>query len=244
MNDVIYTPRIQEQTPRTEANLILASLSAEEQARLQSKLQPVDLPQGQIVYEASVSIDHVYFIDEGMISVVSVMHNGDSIEVGTIGREGMIGKWVILGAESVPYRHIVQVAAKARRMRASDLVAELQPDRPLTRRLNRFHAAFNTQVMQGMACNGLHSVEQRCCKWLLTTQVRVGSQELNITHEFLAQMLGVRRASVTEVLRPLQNDGLIRASRGKVVILDPKRLADASCECYGVIRTEYQRLLG
>jgi len=120
----------------------------------------------------------------------------------------------------------------------------MSPDRPLTQRLHRFHAAFNTQVMQGMACNGLHSVEQRCCRWLLTTQDRVGSQELNITHEFLAQMLGVRRASVTEVLRPLQSDGLIRATRGKVVILDPKRLADASCECYGVIRDEYQRLLG
>ena len=89
-----------------------------------------------------------------------------------------------------------------------------------------------------------YSVEQRCCRWLLTTQDRVGSQELNITHEFLAQMLGVRRASVTEVLRPLQSEGLIRASRGKVVILDPKRLADASCECYSVIRNEYQRLLG
>jgi len=229
---------------RTPENLILASLSPEEQARLQSKLQPVDLPQGQIVYEASVPIDHVYFIDQGMISVVSFMRNGDSIEVGTIGNEGMIGKWVMLGADSVPYRHIVQVAGKARRMNASALIAELQPDRPMTRRLHRFHAAFNTQVMQGMACNGLHSVEQRCCRWLLTTQDRVGSQELNITHEFLAQMLGVRRASVTEVLRPLQSDGLIRASRGKVVILDPKRLADASCECYSVIRDEYQRLLG
>jgi CRP-like cAMP-binding protein len=231
-------------THRPPENLILAFLSPEEQARLQNKLQPVDLAQGQIVYEASVPIDHVYFIDQGMISVVSFMRNGDSIEVGTIGNEGLIGKWIMLGADSVPYRHIVQVAGKARRMSASALVAELFPDQPLTQRLHRFHAAFNTQVMQGMACNGLHSVEQRCCKWLLTTQDRVGSQELNITHEFLAQMLGVRRASVTEVLRPLQNDGLIRASRGKVVILDPKRLADASCECYGVIRNEYQRLLG
>jgi CRP-like cAMP-binding protein len=231
-------------THRPPENLILASLSPEEQARLQSKLQPVELPQGQIVYEASVPIDHVYFIDQGMISVVSFMSNGDSIEVGTIGNEGMIGKWVMLGADSVPYRHIVQVAGKARRMSASALVAELLPDRPLTKRVHRFHAAFNTQVMQGMACNGLHSVEQRCCKWLLTAQDRVGSQELNITHEFLAQMLGVRRASVTEVLRPLQSDGLIRASRGKVVILDPKRLADASCECYSLIRNEYQRLLG
>src|SRR5206468_5514418 len=136
------------------------------------------------------------------------------------------------------------VAGHAQRMSAPDLAAELQPQRQLTHLLQRFHAAFNTQIMQGMACNGLHSVEQRCCRWLLTTQDRIGSQELNITHEFLAQMLGVRRASVTEVLRPMQSDGLIRASRGKVIILDPKRLADASCECYGVIRNEYQRLLG
>ena len=246
MNTFNSTHRMPEtySTFQVPENLILASLSPEEQARFQSKLQPVDLAQGQIVYEATVPIDDVYFIDQGMISVVSMMRNGDTIEVGTIGNEGMIGKWVMLGAHSVPYRHVVQVAGKARRMRASDLLAELVPDRPLTERLHRFHAAFNTQVMQGMACNGLHSVEQRCCRWLLTTQDRVGSQELNITHEFLAQMLGVRRASVTEVLRPLQSDGLIRASRGKVVILDPKRLADASCECYGVIRNEYQRLLG
>jgi len=128
-------------------------------------------------------------------------------------------------------------------MSASSLAAELEANQMLPRLLNRYHAAFNTQVMQGMACNGLHSVVQRCCRWLLTTQDRVGSQELNITHEFLAQMLGVRRASVTEVLRPLQNDGLIRASRGKVVILDHKRLTDASCECYGIIRSEYRRLL-
>ena len=231
-------------TRRMPENSILAALPPDDQARLQSKLLPVDLQQGQIVYEASVPIDHVYFIDQGMISVVSVMCNGDSIEVGTIGNEGIIGKWVMLGADSVPYRHIVQVGGKARRMSAAALEAELLPDRPLTRLLHRFHAAFNTQVMQGMACNGLHSVEQRCCRWLLTTLDRVGSRELNITHEFLAQMLGVRRASVTEVLRPLQTDGLIRASRGKVIILDPKRLADASCECYGVIRKEYQRLLG
>jgi CRP-like cAMP-binding protein len=231
-------------TRRMPENVILAALSPDELLRLQSKLQPVELEQGHILYEASVPVDYVYFIDQGMISVVSVMRNGDTIEVGTIGNEGMVGKWVILGADSVPYRHLVQVAGKARRMSAAALLGELLPNGPLTKHLHRFHAAFNTQVMQGMACNGLHSVEQRCCRWLLTTQDRIGSQELNITHEFLAQMLGVRRASVTEVLRPLQNDGLIRASRGKVIILDPKRLADASCECYGVIRNEYQRLLG
>jgi CRP-like cAMP-binding protein len=231
-------------SPRPPGNLILAFLPSEEHERIRSRLQPIELAQGDVLYEANVPVDHVYFMDQGMISVVSIMRNGASIEVGTIGNEGMTGLSVILGVEAVPYRHVVQVAGKARRMSAASLVAELKPDRLLPSLLKRYHAAFNTQVMQGMACNGLHSIVQRCCKWLLTTQDRLGSHELNITHDFLAQMLGVRRASVTEVLRPLQNDGLIRASRGKVTILDPKRLADASCECYGVIRTEYQRLLG
>src|SRR5262245_4330784 len=228
---------------RAPGNLILALLPADEQERLRPKLQVVEVEQGQVLYEARMPIQHVYFLDQGMVSVVSIMRDGAMIEVGTIGSEGMAGDAVILGAESVPYRHVVQVGGKAWRMSATALTEELKPGRALTRLLQRYHAAFNTQVMQGMACNGLHSVVQRCCRWLLTTQDRIGSHELNITHEFLAQMLGVRRASVTEVLRPLQNNGLIRASRGKVVILDSKRLTDASCECYGIIRKEYRRLL-
>jgi CRP-like cAMP-binding protein len=208
---------------RPSGNLILAFLPAEERERLQAHLQAVELAQGTVLYDTHMPVDQVYFLDDGMVSVVSTMQNGDTIEVGTIGREGMAGLSVILGVETIPYRHTIQVAGRARRMSASRLAAELETNQMLPRLLNRYHAAFNTQVMQGMACNGLHSVVQRCCRWLLTTQDRVGSEELNITHEFLAQMLGVRRASVTEVLRPLQNDGLIRASRGKVVILDSKR---------------------
>jgi CRP-like cAMP-binding protein len=229
---------------RPSENLILARLPPDEHERIRAHLQPVELKQGQLLYEVSTPIEHVYFLDQGMVSLVSIMHDGTTIEVGTIGNEGMAGKSIILGVESVPYRHVVQVAGMARRMRASALVQELKHDGVLTRLLHRYHAAFDTQVMQGMACNGLHSVVQRCCRWLLTTQDRLGAHELNITHEFLAQMLGVRRASVTDVLGPLQSDGLIRATRGRVTILDPKRLADASCECYGVIRSEYQRLLG
>jgi len=231
-------------TPRYPENQILSLLPAEEIDRFRRHLQPVELPQGQVLYEAGVPFAEVYFIDQGMISVVSIMENGASIEVGTIGNEGLAGLAVILGVDSVPYRHVVQIAGRARRMGTSVLTSELWHDRQLRKLLNLYHAAFNTQIMQGMACNGLHSIEERCCRWLLTTQDRLGSFELNITHDFLAQMLGVRRASVTDVLRPLQDEGLIRASRGKVVILDPKRLADASCECYRVIRREYQRLLG
>jgi CRP-like cAMP-binding protein len=231
-------------TPRPAENLILGYLPQEESLRLQPHLQAVELLQGQVLYEAKMPVDYVYFVDQGMISVVSIMQNGSIIEVGTIGTEGMAGLSVVLGVEATPYRHVVQVPGKGRRLSISALLAELPAAGTLASVLNRYQAAFNTQVMQGMACNGLHSVIQRCCRWLLTTQDRLGSRELNITHDFLAQMLGVRRASVTEVLRPLQKDGLIQASRGKVVILDPKRLADTSCECYGVIRQEYQRLLG
>jgi CRP-like cAMP-binding protein len=144
----------------------------------------------------------------------------------------------------MPYRQTVQIAGLARRLSTDALGAELLRDRPLRNHLYRYYAAFMTQVMQSVACNGLHSIEQRCCRWLLTTQDRLGSQELNITHDFLAQMLGVRRASVTEVLRPLQTEGLISTRRGQLTILDSKRLAASSCECYRVIRNEYQRLLG
>jgi CRP-like cAMP-binding protein len=225
-------------------NLILAFLPLDESERLAGHLEPVELNQGTLLYESHAPVEHVYFVEQGMISIVSTLQNGASIEVGTIGREGMAGLSVILGVEAMPFRHTVQVPGKARRMNAAALVSELKAKGTLARLLNHYLAAFTTQAMQGIACNGLHSVVQRCCRWLLTTQDRIGSRELNITHEFLAQMLGVRRASVTEVLRPLQADGLIRSSRGKVVILDAKRLADASCECYGVIRREYQRLLG
>jgi CRP-like cAMP-binding protein len=222
----------------------LTFLPRKEQERCQRFLQPVEMLRGQILYEAGVPFEYVYFIDQGMISVVSIMQNGASIEVGTIGNEGMAGLALILGVDAVPYRHVVQVPGRGRRMSVSALAAELKQDRGLRRLLFRYHAAFVTQIMQGMACNGLHTIGQRCCRWLLTTQDRLGSHELELTHEFLAQMLGVRRATVTDVLRPLQDGGLIRTQRGKLTILDPKGLADASCECYGVIRNEYQRLMG
>jgi CRP-like cAMP-binding protein len=225
-------------------NRLLALLPAENLERMRAALTPVEFSQGQVLYEAGSKLEYVYFVDSGMISVVGIMEDGASIELATIGFEGMAGLPVVLGVDRVPHRYTVQVAGAGRRMSVAALTAEMWNDTPLRRLLYRYHSAFVTQVMQGVACNGLHSIGQRCCRWLLTTQDRLGSDELNITHDFLAQMLGVRRASVTDVLRPLQDEGLIRATRGKVVILDPKRLADSSCECYRVIRSEYQRLLG
>lgn len=231
------------QTPRPAHNQILSSLPSDEWRRVEPLLTAVDLEQGEILYETDTPVEHVHFMDEGMISVVSIMHSGDSIEVGTIGNEGMAGHSLVLGVDRMPFRHIVQVAGRARRLPAAALTAALAEGGVLRQLLNRYNAAFNTQVMQGMACNGLHSVVQRCCRWLLTTQDRLGSRELRITHEFLAQMLGVRRASVTDVLRPLQTEGLIVARRGQVTIMDAEGLAASACECYGLIRRAYERLL-
>jgi CRP-like cAMP-binding protein len=228
---------------RHTENRLLARLSADELGRLRADLQPVTLAQGQIVYEIDRPLEFVYFVDEGMISVVSLMEDGSSIEITTIGNEGLAGWSAALGGQSVPQRYVVQVAGRARRMSTAALSRAVWQETSLGRILHQYHAAFMTQVMQGVACNGLHSIEQRCCRWLLTAQDRLGSPDLEVTHDFLAQMLGVRRASVTDVLRPLQDEGLIRAVRGKVTILDSHRLAASSCECYRVIHREYERLL-
>jgi CRP-like cAMP-binding protein len=225
-------------------NKILAALPPAELERISRHLQSVQLTLGQVIYEPRIPIEHVYFVDRGMVSVLSVMENGDSIEVGTIGNRGLTGLTAALaGKDTVAFRHFIQVPGSAQRMSISALAAELDRDSALRQLMLQYQAAFLTQVMQGVACNGLHSVVQRCCKWLLMSQDVVGTDEVAITHEFIAQMLGVRRASVSDVLRPLQEDGLIRATRGKVTIIDREALSGIACECYRVIRSEYEQAL-
>lgn len=227
-----------------QENKILSLLPPEEMDRLRSHLQPVEFTQGQVLYEPHASVEYVYFVDRGMVSIINILEDGDSIEVGTVGNKGLAGLPAILGDGVMPpYQHFIQVAGTARRMSAAALAAEFNRESKLRSLLFRYQAAFSIQVMQSVACNGLHSVEQRCCKWLLMSQDVVGADEVTITHEFIAQMLGVRRASVSDVLRPLQESGLIRATRGKVTILNREGLAGISCECYRVIRREYERLL-
>jgi CRP-like cAMP-binding protein len=229
---------------RNGENRLLSQVPADELQRLRADLQAVTLGPGQVVFEADRPAEFVYFVDQGMISIVSLMEDGASIEVATIGQEGLAGWPAVLGAPSLPFRYNVQVAGRARRMSVAALARLLWHESAFRTLLFRYHAAFVTQVMQSVACNGLHSVEQRCCRWLLSAHDRIGTPELAITHDALAQMLGVRRASISDVLRPLQDKGLIRAARGKVTILAPERLAASSCECYRIIRGEYQRLLG
>jgi len=178
-----------------------------------------------------------------MISVVSLMEDGNSIEVGTIGFEGMAGGMLLMDTDSVPYQFFVQVPGRAQRVDAAVLKGEAERNDSLRKLVLRYEAAFLTQTMQGVACNGLHSVQQRCCRWLLMARDRSESNELKLTHEFLGLMLGVRRASVTDVLRPLQEASLVRSNHGTIAILDRSGLEAGACECYRVIANQQKRLL-
>jgi CRP-like cAMP-binding protein len=171
------------------------------------------------------------------------MGNGAAIEVGNIGREGLAGVSAALGVLTTPHKHLVQAEGAALRMDAVALARECEKDGPLRRVLVRYHTYFLFQVSQAGACNGIHSVHQRCCRWLLMSHDRIGSDDLPLTHEFLATMLGVRRVSVTLVLHPLQELGLIRTARGRITVRDRKGLEVATCECYQLVRDEYDRLM-
>jgi CRP-like cAMP-binding protein len=227
-----------------QGNRLLARLPPEEFQRLLPRLQVVSLALKQVLYEARSLIDYAYFPNRGVISALTVMEDGRAIEVATIGDEGMMGLPLLVGAKITTNRMIVQVPGEAMRMSEDVLREEVSRDSPLRRLLALYHTAFLAQVSQAVACNGLHSVHQRCCRWLLMTQDRAHSDVFPMTHEFLAEMLGVRRSTVSEVLEPFQKEGLIRYSRGKCTVLDREGLKAGSCECYRVIASEFDSLFG
>jgi CRP-like cAMP-binding protein len=214
-------------------NWILNRLSQTDQDRLSP--QPVDFKLRQVLYEPNDKIEYAYFPEAGVISVVAVMENGSSIEVGTIGREGMACSTLLLEMATVPYRYFIQVAGHGYRVSAATLTQAAEASRELRQTILRFEAVFRTQTMQGMACNGLHNIEQRCCRWILMTRDRVDTDDIELTQEFLALMLGVRRSSVTEVLAPLQEAELIQSNRGIIKILNRKALEARVCECYWIM---------
>jgi len=233
------------QTPATSpGNRLLARLPADEYQRLFPELRPMALELKHVMCEPRSVLEFAYFPSEGVVSLLTVMQDGAGIELATIGNEGMVGLPLLLGIADSPSRAVVQVPSAGLRMPADKLKAEISRDTPLRRLLLLYNGAFLFQISQGVACNGLHTVQRRCCRWLLMTHDRVGTDEFPITHEFLSQMLGVRRASITDVLRPLQKDGLIRYSRGKMMVLDREALEASTCECYRIVVQEYQRLLG
>jgi CRP-like cAMP-binding protein len=224
-------------------NQLLARLPAAERERLVAQMTPVSLEFRQSIYRQRAPMEHAYFPSRGAISALTVMSDGSAIEVATIGNEGMAGIGLLVNGDESINEVIVQIAGDALRMDARAFRQEAEADGPLRRLLLRYNLAYLKQISQSVACNGLHPVQQRCCRWLLITLDRMESNVVPLTHEFLAIMLGVRRASVTEVLRPLHEQGLVNNSRGAITILDRAGLEKLACECYRWVRDETERLL-
>jgi CRP-like cAMP-binding protein len=229
---------------RPVRNLLLGSLSARELASMWPTLEQVTLEVRDPVFEPETPIRHVYFPETAVVSFVSELREGGTIEVGTAGCEGMAGLPIFLGEDRASVRAFIQVPGMALRMDAEQFARLASVPGPFHQTMLRYTLAFLTQVAQTAACNGAHLVEQRCARWLLMTHDRVEGDELALTHEFLAAMLGVRRAGVTVAMHALQDAGLVRQSRGRVLIVDRGRLERASCECYGTVRAHSERLLG
>ena len=225
-------------------NRLLALLPLDDYKRLLPRLERFPLESKHVLYEARSPIYHAYFPGRGVVSALNVMEDGRAIEVATVGNEGMVGLPLLVGARTTTDRVIVQVPGQALRMGADVLREEVSRDSALRRLLILYHTAFLAQVSQTVACNGLHSLYQRCCRWLLMTQDRAQSDVFPMTHELLAEMLGVRRSTVSEILEPFQEEGLIRYNRGKFTVLDREGLKAGSCECYRRINEEFERLFG
>jgi CRP-like cAMP-binding protein len=226
-----------------KGNKLLARLPKPQYAELHSRLKLIQLESGHVLYEARSEIEYSYFPTSGTLSAVVVLAAGNMIEVATVGREGAVGVPTFLPTHTSPNRVFCQVPGKAFRIDLSYLQRLALQDDALRKMLFSYQAAFMFQVSQSVACNGTHILEERCCRWLLMTHDRVDGDDIELTHEFLAAMLGVRRSSVTETLQALKLRGLVEYSRGKITVLDRQRLEDGSCECYRAVRDEYERLL-
>jgi CRP-like cAMP-binding protein len=236
--------------PRSDArarvpppNRLLAALPPREYGRLRPHLEPVPLVGRDVLHQPHQPIRHVHFPTRGAVSVLTPLADGKDIEVGLVGPEGVLGLPVVLGAGSSVSRCVVQVPGEALRLGAADFHRHVPRHGRLHALLLRYAHAFLVQVSQSVACNARHSVGRRLCRWLLMAHRRAGSDRFQLTHEFLAAILGVRRASVTEVAQRLQRAGLIRYARGQVAVLDRAGLEAAACECYHVVQRELDRVL-
>lgn len=227
---------------REERNLLLGALPAEDYAWLRESLEPVPIKARRPLIEPHQPLGHVHFIRRGVASIVATEAHGGLVEVGTVGNEGFVGLSVLYGTERTTYQVIAQVEGDAWRLPVDDFRRALD-ERPAVRALALRYAHYYTdQVSQLVACNRLHGVEQRCARWLLLTHDRLGEDQFALTHEFIAQMLGVRRAGVTVTMGALQERGALRLARGRLTILDRDLLEDAACECYRVTREAQARL--
>jgi len=226
------------------ANRLLALLPPRDYARLRPHLQPIPLQYRRSLYRAHKPIEFVYFIETGVGSLVNTMANGEASEVGTIGNEGLVGLPIVFGDDRAPTSVYVQVPGAGLRMKAVLFKRELTRSASMRTVMAHYAHAFFNQVAQSAACNQFHSIEQRCSRWLLMTHDRMQSDKFLLTQEFLAMMLGVQRTGVTAAAGTLQKAGLIHYRRGNVTIIDRQGLIRRSCECYGVSKKEFDRLLG
>ncbi|MBZ2168113.1 Crp/Fnr family transcriptional regulator [Marinobacter sp. F4216] len=229
-------------TPGPLQNKLLAALSDDARARIFPRLKLIEMSLGDVIYESGQSIKYVYFPLDCIISLLYVMVNGSSAEISVVGNEGMAGVAVIMGGESTPNRFIVQSSGQAYRMRAEDLKKEFNTHSEIRIITLRFTQALITQMSQTAVCNRHHTIDQQLCRWLLLSLDRLGNNQLNMTQELIANMLGVRREGVTEAAGKLQKLGVIEYRRGHITVLDRPQLESLSCECYAVVRRENLRL--
>ena len=223
-------------------NKLLSALVNKEYNHLIPHLQRVDLSLGDVVYTAGRNIEHVYFPENSVVSLLATLENGATTEVGLVGSEGMVGLTVFLGGALTPEQAIVQLAGTALKMKASVLREEIQVGSSLQLLLLRYTRSFIALMSQSVVCSQHHSLDQRFARWLLMMHDYSDSDTLNLTHEMVAGMIGTRRAGVTVAALALREKGLIAAVRGEITILDRKRLESAACECYSIIREEFSSL--
>jgi CRP-like cAMP-binding protein len=225
-------------------NRLLSALPPEDYARLQPHLEPVTFALGELVYDIDGPQGALYFPTTAVISLLYTMEDGSTAEMGLTGNDGVVGIALFLGGDTTPNRAIVQIAGGALRISAQRLQTEFKQGGALQQVLLRYIQALITQISQTAVCNRLHAVEQRLCRWLLLSHDRVHSNELQMTQEFIAHMLGGRRESVTVAAERLQDAGLIHYARGHITILDRAGLEATVCECYQVVKREINRLFG
>lgn len=229
------------QTEDINQNHLLAALPDSVQARLLPQLEAVQMPLGGVLYESGGTLAHVYFPTTAIVSLLYVMENGASAEIAVVGNEGIVGVSLFMGGESTPSRAVVQSAGAGFRLKSATMKDEFNG--PMLHLLLRYTQALLTQMAQTAVCNRHHSLDQQLCRWLLLSLDRLPGDELLMTQELIANMLGVRREGVTEAALKLQKAGLIKYIRGHITILDRDGLEKRTCECYAVVKHEYDRLL-
>ena len=224
-------------------NHLLAALPDAEAQRWLPQLERVDMPLGQVLYESGGTLSHVYFPTTAIVSLLYVMENGASAEIAVVGNEGIVGISLFMGGDSTSSRAVVQSAGLGYRLKAQIMKEDFNRAGPVLHLLLRYTQALITQMAQTAVCNRHHSLDQQLCRWLLLSLDRLQGNELVMTQELIANMLGVRREGVTEGALKLQQAGLIRYARGHISVLDRDGLQKRSCECYSVVKKEYDRLL-